>query len=66
MTVEEIENQIKELEKLKKQELLNERAKDLSVVKTLCSKHGFTERMLKGFLQTGRVRRTKEELAKVS
>ena len=62
MTLSEIDSKIKHLESLKKKELSNERAKDLSLVKSICVKHGFTERMLKGSLRAGRNRRTKEQL----
>lgn len=62
MTLEEIDSKIRQLESLKKQELANERNKDLSLVKSICLKHGFTERMLKGSLRAGRNRRTREEL----
>ena len=37
----------------------DERNKDLSLVKEMCKKHGFTARMLKGYLAEGRNRRKK-------
>ena len=62
MNVQEIDAQIKQLQLLRKQELNNQRNKDLSLVKSLCSQHGFTVKMLKGSLKTGRNRRTKAEM----
>jgi len=63
MTLQEIEKQIADLEKQKRAALKEERNQDLSIVKEICKKHGFTERMLRGYLGTGRTRRTKAELA---
>ena len=65
-SLQEIDAQIAELEKQKKNALAAEKNKDLSVVKELCKKHGFTARMLKGYLGEGRNRRTKEELAQAA
>ncbi len=55
-SVQELENQIAELQKQRKTALRDERNKDLSLVK---KKHGFTARMLKGYLAEGRNRRKK-------
>ena len=62
MTLNEIDAKIKELENLKKNELRLQRGKDLSLVKEMCKKHGFTARMLKDSLGSGRNRRTKSQL----
>lgn len=62
MTLEEIEKKITELELLKKSQLQSEKASDLALVKSLCKKHGFTQRMLKDALGAGRVRRTRSEI----
>jgi len=62
MTLIEIEEKIAELEAQKREQLSAEKGKDLSTVKALCKKHGFTVRMLKDSLGAGRKRRTKEEL----
>ena len=56
-SVQELENQIAELQKQRKTALRDERNKDLSLVKEMCKKHGFTARMLKGYLAEGRNRR---------
>jgi len=61
--VQEIEAKIAELMKQKRNALAEEKGKDLSEVKQLCKKHGFTARMLKGYLGEGRKRRTKAELS---
>ncbi len=58
-SVQELENQIVELQKQRKTALRDERNKDLSLVKEMCKKHGFTARMLKGYLAEGRNRRKK-------
>ncbi len=58
-SVQELENQIEELQKQRKTALRDERNKDLSLVKEMCKKHGFTARMLKGYLAEGRNRRKK-------
>ena len=58
-SVQELENQIAELQKQRKTALRDERNKDLSLVKEMCKKHGFTARMLKGYLAEGRTRRKK-------
>jgi hypothetical protein len=58
-SVQELENQIAELQKQRKTALRDERNKDLSLVKEMCKKHGFTARMLKGYLAEGRNRRKK-------
>ncbi|ARU02784.1 H-NS family nucleoid-associated regulatory protein [Yoonia vestfoldensis] len=51
---EQITMQIEEAKKQQKTE-------DLKTVRQLCKAHGFTARMLKGFLAEGRKRRTKTE-----
>ena len=58
-SVQELEHQIAELQKQRKTALRDERNKDLSLVKEMCKKHGFTARMLKGYLAEGRNRRKK-------
>ena len=58
-SVQELENQIAELQKQRKTALRDERNKDLSLVKEMCKKHGFTARMLKGYLAEGRNRSKK-------
>ena len=58
-SVQELENQIAELQKQRKTALRDETNKDLSLVKEMCKKHGFTARMLKGYLAEGRNRRKK-------
>ena len=58
-SVQELENQIAELQKQRKTALRDERNKDLSLVKEMCKKHGFTAGMLKGYLAEGRNRRKK-------
>ena len=58
-SVQELENHIAELQKQRKTALRDERNKDLSLVKEMCKKHGFTARMLKGYLAEGRNRRKK-------
>jgi hypothetical protein len=58
-SVQELENQIAELQKQRKTALRDERNKDLSLVREMCKKHGFTARMLKGYLAEGRNRRKK-------
>ena len=58
-SVQELENQIAELQKQRKTALRDERNKDLSLVQEMCKKHGFTARMLKGYLAEGRNRRKK-------
>ena len=58
-SVQELENQIAELQKQRKTALQDERNKDLSLVKEMCKKHGFTARMLKGYLAERRNRRKK-------
>ena len=58
-SVQELENQIAELQKQRKTALRDERNKDLSLVKEMCKKHGFTALMLKGYLAEGRNRRKK-------
>ena len=58
-SVQELENQIAELQKQRKTALRDERNKDLSLVKEMCKKHGFTARMLKGYLAEGRNTRKK-------
>jgi len=63
MNLEEIDAQIAQLEKQKKAALLEDKNKDLAIVRNLCKKHGFTSRMLKGYLAEGRNRRSKEEMA---
>lgn len=47
-----------EIEAAKKQQ----KTEDLKTVRQLCKAHGFTARMLKGFLAEGRTRRTKTSL----
>lgn len=59
MTLTEIEKKIAELELQKKQQLKMEKNQDLAIVKEICKKHGFTARMLKGYLSQGRNRTTK-------
>ena len=49
-SVQELENQIAELQNQRKTALRDDRNKDLSLVKEMCKKHGFTARMLKGYL----------------
>jgi len=46
-----------EIEEAKKQQ----KAEDLKTVRQLCKAHGFTARMLKGFLAEGRTRKSKAE-----
>ena len=58
-SVQELENQIAELQKQRKTALRDERNKDLSLVKEMCKKHGFSARMLKGYLAEGRNSRKK-------
>lgn len=60
--IEEIELKIAELEAAKKVQLKKDRGDDLKIVKELCKTHGFTERMLKDSLKTGRNRKTRAEL----
>lgn len=62
MNVKEIEAKIAELELLKKSQLQSEKASDLALVRSLCKKHGFTQRMLKDALGAGRNRRSRTEL----
>ena len=62
MDIKAIEEKIALLESQKKEQLSIERGKDLSIVKNLCKKHGFTVKMLKDSLSTGRTRRTREEI----
>lgn len=62
MNLKEIEAKIAELELLKRSQLQSEKASDLALVKSLCKKHGFTQRMLKDALGVGRNRRSKTEL----
>ena len=64
MGLVEIDAQIKELEKQRREALKEERNRDLSIAKDLCKKHGFTQRMLRDSLGTGRNRRSKEEIQK--
>ena len=59
-SVQELENQIAELQKQRKTALRDERNKDLSLVKEMCKKHGFTQRMLKGYLAEARNRKKKQ------
>jgi hypothetical protein len=47
-----------EIEDAKKQQ----KTEDLKTVRQLCKAHGFTARMLKGYLAEGRTRRTKAEI----
>lgn len=44
-----------QIEEAKKQQ----KAEDLKTVRQLCRAHGFTARMLKGYLAEGRVRKSK-------
>jgi hypothetical protein len=53
----EIDEKIKELEKLKKSALKGDKNKDLATVQKLCKKHGFTEKILKNSLAQGRTRK---------
>ena len=53
----EIDEKIKELEKLKKSALKGNKNKDLETVQKLCKKHGFTEKILKDSLAQGRTRK---------
>jgi hypothetical protein len=62
MNLQEIELKIAELESLKKSQLQTEKSSDLALVKSLCKKHGFTQRMLKDALGVGRARRTRSEI----
>ena len=55
----EIDRKIAELQQQKKVELQYQRNEDLKMVKDLVKQHGFTARMLKGYLGEGRNRRTK-------
>ena len=57
MTLEEIDKKIMHLQKQRKEELRSERNADLALVKQVCKTHGFTARMLKGFLSEGRSRK---------
>jgi hypothetical protein len=59
MTLTEIEKKIAELESQKKEQLKNEKSKDLAIVRQICKKHGFTAKMLKGYLSQGRNRTSK-------
>lgn len=52
---EQITMQIEEAKKQQKTE-------DLKTVRQLCKAHGFTARMLKGFLAEGRTRRAKAHI----
>jgi len=49
------EQLIAQIEEAKKQQ----KAEDLKTVRQLCKAHGFTARMLKGFLAEGRTRKSK-------
>ncbi len=60
MTLEEIDAQIRSLEKARKEELKKEKNSDLALTRELCKTHGFTARMLKGYLAEGRNRKVKE------
>jgi uncharacterized protein (UPF0335 family) len=51
------EQLIAQIEEAKKQQ----KAEDLKTVRQLCKAHGFTARMLKGFLAEGRTRKSKAE-----
>ena len=62
MNLKEIEAKIAELELLKKSQLQAEKASDLALVRALCRKHGFTQRMLKDALGAGRNRKTRAEI----
>ncbi len=59
MNIIEIDRKIAELQSQKKQELKNQRAQDLKLVKDLCKRHGFTSRMLKDSVGRGRDRKPK-------
>lgn len=65
MNLKEIESKIAELELLKKSQLQAEKASDLTLVRSLCKKHGFTQRMLKDALGAGRNRNSRTELIKL-
>ena len=58
MTLEEIDQKILLLQKQRKEELRSERNADLALVKQVCKTHGFTARMLKGYLSEGRIRKS--------
>jgi len=66
MSVEQIEAKIAELQQQRKMALSEEKGKDLALVKQLCKKHGFTARMLKGFIGEGRNRRSRAELEAIA
>ena len=53
----EIDEKIKELEKLKKSALKGNKNKDLATVQKLCKKHDFTEKILKDSLAQGRTQK---------
>ena len=55
--LEQQEKLTAEIEEAKKQQ----KAEDLKTVRQLCRAHGFTARMLKGYLAEGRTRRAKTE-----
>ena len=59
MTLQEIDDRIASLQKQRKQELKLERNADLALVRQVCKTHGFTARMLKGYLSDGRNRKPK-------
>ena len=52
LTVEEIDAAIAELNKAKKEKLVESKAADLELVKKLCKQHGFTATNLRGYLKT--------------
>jgi predicted solute-binding protein len=56
-TLEELEQQKKEIEKHIKEATKNQKQKDLKLVKQLCKRHGFTHSMLKNYLSEGRKRK---------
>lgn len=55
-TLEELEQQKKELEKQIKEAAKTQKAADLKLVRQLCKRHGFTHSMLKNYLSEGRKR----------
>ena len=55
--LEQQEKLTAEIEEAKKQQ----KTEDLKTVRQLCRAHGFTARMLKGYLAEGRTRKAKTE-----
>jgi hypothetical protein len=56
-TLEELEQQKKQLEKEINEQAKKQRAEDLKLVKQLCKRHKFTYSMLKNHLSEGRKRK---------